>query len=191
MANAERERLRAGHTDLAGYLKSLEMVLRWQPFDSIGLQRIVQLINKTNQFNLTTRRYTEAEVTAVMNAPGTVTLQIRLLDTFGDNGIIGIVIGLPEGDAMRFDTWLMSCRVLGRQVEEATMNLIVELARERGVGRLIGEYVPTKKNGMVKDHYQKLGFKSADRTSADSTFWELSVAEYRPFDTSISIVKGA
>jgi len=194
LANAERDRLRASHTDLKGYLKSLEMELRWQAFDAVGLQRIVQLINKTNQFNLTTRRYTEAEVQAIIDEPRALTLQIRLLDKFGDNGIIGIVIGLPEADALRLDTWLMSCRVLGRQVEEATMNLVVERARSMGVRRLIGEYIPTKKNGMVKEHYRKLGFLPLDNvadTLADgATTWEHRIDSYTPFETSISTVQG-
>jgi FkbH-like protein len=188
-ANIAREDLRASHTDLAGYLKSLNMELRWQPFDRIGLQRIVQLINKTNQFNLTTRRYTESDVLAIMNTPGALTLQLRLLDSFGDNGIIGIVIGKPEGDSLRIDTWLMSCRVLGRQVEEATMNLVASEARNLGATRLVGEYLPTKKNGMVRDHYSKLGFQPIESADGGATTWGQNLAEYKPFDIFISLIR--
>src|SRR5262249_40455437 len=125
-ANAERDTLRASATDLDGYLRSLDMELRWARFDQLGLQRIVQLINKTNQFNLTTRRYGEAEAVAVMKNPRALSLQLRFIDRFGDNGVIGIVIGeFAAGTAdMAIDTWLMSCRVLGRQVEQATLNLV-------------------------------------------------------------------
>jgi FkbH-like protein len=188
-ANIARETLRESHTDLEGYLRSLNMQLCWQPFDRMGLQRIVQLINKTNQFNLTTRRYTESDVTAIMNTPGSLTLQLRLLDQYGDNGVIGIVIGKPEDQGMRLDTWLMSCRVLGRQVEEATINLVVEQATLLGGGRLIGEYLPTKKNGMVRDHYQKLGFSCSHTAPGGETRWTLTLADYKPFPTFINIVR--
>jgi FkbH-like protein len=187
-ANNARETLRASHTDVSGYLRSLNMELRWQAFDRVGLQRIVQLINKTNQFNLTTRRYTESDVLAVMANPRALTLQLRLVDQFGDNGIIGIVIGKPEGDTMILDTWLMSCRVLGRQVEEATMNIVAAEAKRLGAERLMGEYLPTKKNGMVRDHYQKLGFErlSSDEATG-SSLWNVNVPQYQPFETFITI----
>src|SRR5207248_3290056 len=95
--NRQRERLKASVTDLDSYLRSLEMELIWRHFDEVGLQRTVQLINKTNQFNLTTRRYTEEEVRAVMHDPRAFGLQLRLVDRFGDNGIIAIVIGKMSG----------------------------------------------------------------------------------------------
>ncbi len=188
-ANLAREDLRASHTDLEGYLKSLAMELRWQPFDRLGLQRVVQLINKTNQFNLTTRRYTENDVLAIMHTPGALTLQLRLLDAFGDNGIIGIVIGKPEGPVIRLDTWLMSCRVLGRQVEEATMNLVAAEAVRLGATRLLGEYLPTKKNGMVRDHYRNLGFAEIEAREDGATVWSLDLTQFRPFDTFIRLTR--
>src|SRR6202035_4416394 len=111
------------------YLRSLEMSLTWRRFDQIGLQRTVQLINKTNQFNLTTRRYTEDDVLGIMRDNRAFGLQLRLLDRFGDNGIISIVIGkMQDDDELLIDTWLMSCRVLGRQVEPTTLNLVAEQA---------------------------------------------------------------
>jgi FkbH-like protein len=188
-ANLARESLRASTTDLAGYLRSLGMQLHWAPFDKVGLQRIVQLINKTNQFNLTTRRYTEAAVLAIMDTPGALTLQLRLTDAFGDNGIIGIVIGKPDNGVMQLDTWLMSCRVLGRQVEEATMNLVAEQARELGATQLLGEYLPSKKNGMVREHYSKLGFEAGVSAADGSSRWHKQLADYRPFPTFIEIVR--
>ena len=145
-------------TDLDGYLRDLEMRLLWRRFDSVGLQRTVQLINKTNQFNLTTRRVTEEQVLAIMDDEAAFGLQLRLLDRFGDNGVIAIVIGRRQAEALVIDTWLMSCRVLGRTVEQATLGLIAAEARRLGCTRLVGEYVPTAKNGMVRDHYARLGF---------------------------------
>jgi FkbH-like protein len=159
--NRQREERKASATNLAEYLAGLKMQLLWSPFDEIGLPRIVQLINKTNQFNLTTRRYTESEVRQWMENPSAVTLQLRLTDEFGDNGMIAVVMGAcnPEGDLV-VDTWLMSCRVLGRTVEEATLNILVEQARRLNAKRLIGEYRPTEKNQMVAEHYSKFGFST-------------------------------
>ena len=135
--NRLRDTLRASATDLPSYLRGLEMTLVARPFDRLGQSRTVQLINKTNQFNLTTRRYTEQDVRAVMGDARAFGLQLRLLDRFGDNGIIAVVIGRMQDDAdLLIDTWLMSCRVLGRQVESATLNLIVEQARRLGASPL-------------------------------------------------------
>jgi FkbH-like protein len=190
--NLQREALRSAATDLAGYLASLEMRLEWQPFDLIGLQRITQLINKTNQFNLTTRRYTDAEVSAAMQDKGVVTLQLRLTDRYGDNGIIGIVIARPRepgGGELFIDTWLMSCRVLGRQVEQATMNLLVARARDAGARTLIGEYRATAKNGMVREHYQKLGFTRIAEHEDERTTWRCITTEFTPFQTHIEPVR--
>jgi len=168
-ANEERELLASESTDLSTYLRQLKMQLLVRRFDRVGLSRIVQLINKTNQFNLTTRRYTEEEIIAVMADDRALGLQLRLVDRFGDNGIIAIVIVRmnEESDAL-IDTWLMSCRVLGRGVEAATLNVIVNAARRLGARRLLGEFRATPKNGMVRDHYKRLGFnllgEEADHT---------------------------
>ena len=184
--NQRREALRQSSTDLVGYLKSLSMELLWKRFDKVGLSRIVQLINKTNQFNLTTRRYTEQDVLAVMDEPRAFGLQLRLLDQFGDNGVIAIIIGKPGEDGeLLMDTWLMSCRVLGRQVEEATLNLIVQEAEKLGARRLTGLYRPTAKNGMVRKHYEKLGFTPMAQSDAEDR-WRLDVASYDPYDTFIA-----
>jgi FkbH-like protein len=192
--NASRAELLSSSTDLAGYLESLDMRMSWRRFDRPGLQRIHQLINKTNQFNLTTRRYTEAEVTLLLDDPGTITLQLRLVDQFGDNGVIAIVIGRPsdaEPGSVVVDTWLMSCRVLGRQVEEATLNLLAHEAQAAGMRRIVGEYRPTDKNAMVRDHYAKLGFQGVDSTAdaATPSRWALSLEEFRPFDTFIAVTQ--
>ena len=189
--NQAREALRTSTADLESYLRSLEMQLVWRRFDRIGLQRIVQLINKSNQFNLTTRRYTEEETLAVMDDPRAVGLQLRLIDRFGDNGVIAIVIGRMQADQdMLIDTWLMSCRVLGRQVEPTTLNLLAQEAKKLGARRLIGEYIPTKKNRMVKDHYVKLGFTVMSTNAAGGNRNMLDLANFRPTETSIVITEG-
>ena len=185
--NAERAALQATATDLPSYLRSLEMKLHWRRFDRVGLQRTVQLINKTNQFNLMTRRYTEEEVLALMADNAAFGLQMRLLDRFGDNGIICIAIGrLQDSADVVIDTWLMSCRVLGRQVEEATLNLVAAEARRLGATRLIGEYRPTAKNGMVAAHYEKLGF-AALPAQGDVARWAMDIAAWSPREVIMEI----
>jgi FkbH-like protein len=187
-SNEARELLASEATDLGAYLRQLNMRLPVRSFDQIGLQRIVQLINKTNQFNLTTRRYTDDEVQAVIADDRAFGLQFRLIDRFGDNGIIAIVIlrKTTVEDAL-IDTWLMSCRVLGRGVEEATLNVVAKAARRQGVRRLIGEYRPTAKNGMVRDHYQKLGFiELSHDADGTQTSW-LDLTTYSSADTCITI----
>jgi FkbH-like protein len=190
--NRLRDALKASATDLPSYLRSLDMTLSWRKFDAIGLSRTVQLINKTNQFNLTTRRYTEEDVLAVMHDPRAFGLQLRLIDRFGDNGIISIIIGKLEGDStdLLIDTWLMSCRVLGRQVEPTTLNLVADQAKRLGALRLIGEYVPTKKNGMVREHYSKLGFTVTHEGPSGESRAVLDLREFRPADTFINVREG-
>jgi FkbH-like protein len=151
----------------------------------------VQLINKTNQFNLTTRRYTDDDVLAIMRDPRCFGLQLRLLDRFGDNGIVAILIGrMTDGEDLLIDTWLMSCRVLGRQVEPTSLNLIAAEARRLGARRLIGEYLPTKKNGMVRDHYEKLGFAPLDGDGSGATRTVLDLGGFVARDTFIDVKEG-
>ncbi len=163
--------------DLNQYLASLNMEIIFQPFNETGRARIAQLINKSNQFNLTTRRYTEAEVAEMESDPQCFGLQVRLTDSFGDNGMISVVIcrATPDGN-WNIDTWLMSCRVLGRGVEIMTLREILEHAAERGIAKLIGTYRPTDRNKLVEQHYSKLGFTEVDRQADGTTMWELDVA---------------
>ena len=173
--NAARSALQAQATDLNAYLLGLDMRLIWTRFDAIGLKRITQLINKTNQFNLTTRRYTEPEVEAITTDPDRVGLQFRLVDALGDNGVIAVVIGRRRnGTELWVDTWLMSCRVLGREVERATLQVLINIAREFGCATIIGEYIPTTKNAMVSEHYVRLGFKP----TAEANLYALAADEH-------------
>ncbi len=187
--NQLREALRASATNLPAYLRSLDMELTWRRFDRIGLSRTAQLINKTNQFNLTTRRYSEGDVVAIMQDARSFGLQLRLLDRFGDNGIISVVIGKMQDDDLVIDTWLMSCRVLGRQVEPTTLNLVAAQAQRLGARRLIGEYVATKKNGMVRDHYARLGFEVVEESETGSRA-VLDLTAYIPRETFIVVREG-
>jgi FkbH-like protein len=191
--NRKRQELLASTTDLASYLRSLAMELLWSPFTRVDLKRVTQLINKSNQFNLTTRRLSEEEVAEAAADPECLTLQLRLVDRLGDNGIIGVVVArqAPASAAIEIELWLMSCRVLGRQVEAATLNLLADLARRRGAKRLVGTYIPTAKNGMVRDHYRKLGFTEGDADSTGATRWTLELDEFVPIATEIELKEAA
>ncbi len=190
-ANRSREALRASSTDLGSYLQGLAMQLHWSPFDSSGLKRITQLINKTNQFNLTTRRYTEAETGSILRGPEALTLQLRLTDVHGDNGMIGVIIAYPRPDhGLLIDTWLMSCRVLGRGVEQAALNILAEQARVRGYTVLHGLYRPSPKNGMVREHYKALGFDLVRTLEDGATEWVLPLDRFTGLPAPMEILKG-
>jgi FkbH-like protein len=186
-ANAERSTLMARAENYDDYLLSLEMTMTWSPFDALGRARISQLINKSNQFNLTTRRYTEQDIERIELSSTHRGFQIRLKDRFADNGMISVLVVERKETTWLIDTWLMSCRVLKRGVEGAVLNTLVSLAREEGIQWLAGDYVPTAKNGMVATHYQDLGFdpagEIAGHPSADdgrtATRWRLNVADYQ------------
>ncbi len=190
-ANAQREAARATSTDLGAFLDGLEMELHANGFDMAGLKRIAQLMNKTNQFNLMTKRYTEADVLRMMADDDAVTIQLRLTDVHGDNGVIGLAVGYRLGRVLEIDTWLMSCRVLGRGVEDATLNLLAERAREMDCTSLVGEYRPTAKNAMVREHYGQLGFTQVGSAEDGTTRWELPLINFQPKPTHMRILKGA
>jgi FkbH-like protein len=176
-SNARRIALRDQAADLGAYLASLEMVMTVQPFDETGRNRIVQLINKSNQYNLTTRRYTERQVEEAQRDPDCFTLQARLSDKFGDNGMISVVICRQIRRDWHVDTWLMSCRVLGRRVEDAVRQELLLQARQRSIERIIGTYRPTERNKLVEDHYEKLGFVLVEHREDGTTIWQLPVAD--------------
>jgi FkbH-like protein len=165
-ANSQRAAFETKFADYGSYLDSLEMVAEIEPFNRLYLDRITQLTNKTNQFNLTTRRYSIAEMEEVLKDRDALGLYGRLSDRFGDHGLVSVVLGRREGDGLTIDLWLMSCRVLKRDMELAMLDALVERAQALGVRTIRGVYVPTKKNGMVADHYSRLGFER-ERTDAD------------------------
>jgi FkbH-like protein len=174
--NLERKTLESTAGGVDDYLAQLDIQVRLAPFDEVDLPRIVQLINKTNQFNLTTRRRGDAEVRALL-AAGAYTQAMRAGDRFGDSGLTGVLIALPEGNGLRVDTWLMSCRVLGRRLEEAMFGALVRYAAENGYTHITGEYVPTAKNSQVADLYARLGCAAAGQEGENRLFrWETGKA---------------
>jgi FkbH-like protein len=190
-ANAKRSSARNRARDLTSYLKSLEMVMTVSPFDKTGRSRITQLINKSNQFNLTSRRYTEADVEQLGNDSEVLTFQVRLADIFGDNGMISVVILRKGGDAWTIDTWLMSCRVLGRGVEQALLNEIVTDVINAGGKSIVGIYRPTEPNEMVREHYRKLGFDQINANNDSCTSWSLDPLAYHAHRVQIEIIRSS
>ena len=177
------------------YLDSLEMTAEIDSFKPVYLERIAQLTNKTNQFNLTTRRYTLAEMEVAARDPDVIPLYGKLSDKFGDNGLISIVLGRREDHALHMDLWLMSCRVLKRDMENAMLDAVVERAQAKGIRTIYGYYLPSAKNGMVEDFYAKLGFE-ADPSSnpaspAGATAWKLDLAGYTQQNTHIRVLEFA
>ncbi len=176
--NARRASLQKQVSDVESYLVSLEMEIWFRPFDATGRERITQLINKSNQFNLTTRRYTEAQVAQVEQSDQFLTLQVRLKDIFGDNGMISVVIcRQTSSDEWEIDTWLMSCRVLGRRVENMVLKEILSQAADRGIRRLRGFYRPTDRNKLVEHHYSNLGFTLSAEHPEGVTEWQMTVLD--------------
>jgi FkbH-like protein len=161
-------------TSIDDYLGSLAMVSEVKAFDDFSLPRIAQLTQRSNQFNVRTVRYTEADVDRIRKSDEFITLSFNLADKFGDHGLIGLVIlqTRPKNQAF-IDTWIMSCRVLKRGMEEFIVNQMAEHARRRGIERLVGEYLPTAKNSMVKDIYSHMGFAARDG------HWELDLPQFR------------
>jgi FkbH-like protein len=187
--NARRAQLQKQVGGVDAYLKSLDMTIIFQPFDATGRARIVQLINKSNQYNLTTRRYTDPEAAAAQDDPDVFTLQVRLTDTFSDNGMISVVICRPGAPGVwDIDTWLMSCRVLGRMVEHMVLREILEHARAAGIRTLAGVYKPTDRNKLVIDHYSKLGFTKVAEEESGLTRWELAVDPADPARAPMKVV---
>ncbi len=177
-ANAQRAKMQQSFGNYTEYLQSLEMHAEIVDFDPIYLQRIVQLTNKSNQFNLTTRRYQLTEMEEISKDERYIRLCGSLSDKFGDNGIVSIVIGELTEDTVQVDLWLMSCRVLKRDMELAMLDELVRRAREKGAVKIVGHYYKTAKNAMVKDLYGTFGFtKVAEFENGDST-WELELAGY-------------
>ena len=185
-SEVQRKELEASVTDMDAYLGSLKMEATICEFASVDVPRLSQLINKSNQFNLTTRRRTEAEIVALISDPEYVGFSVRLKDRFGDHGLISIVIGKQLDGVMTVDTWLMSCRVLKRQVEDAVLNELVRLARNRNCEQIQGIYLPTAKNEMVRDFYLQMGFTLTTQDNSRREFL-LFVPTFKAITTKIQI----
>ena len=177
--NAKRSQMMSTFENYDDYLKSLKMKAEINSFKPIYLERISQLTNKSNQFNLTTKRYTLADIEQVANSENYLKLYGKLEDIFGDNGLISVVIGHIKGSELHLDLWIMSCRVLKRNMEYAMMDELVLKAQEEGLKKIYGYYYPTLKNKMVKDFYETLGFKLESEDKDGNKFYSLNVSDYK------------
>ena len=178
--NAKRSQMQASFANYEDYLKSLEMKGEIQGFVPAYMSRIAQLTNKSNQFNLTTKRYSQSEIEEVAKDPNRITLYGKLGDKFGDNGVVSIVIGKIAGDnrdELHMELWLMSCRVLKRDMEFAMMDELVEKAQTIGIRKIVGYYYPTAKNAMVKEFYALQGFEKVSEDEDGNTIWEFAVTD--------------
>ena len=181
---AERREAAAGFASVEEFLQSLDMRITIARFDSFHLPRIAQLIQRSNQFNLTTRRHSESECEALMRDEAIIPLYVKLSDRLGDHGLISIVVLEPKDGKLVIRDWLMSCRVLVRGVEQCVMNHVFALAAERGLAEVTGEYIPTAKNGMVRDFFAQFGFRKISETG-----WSRTTASYEPIPVFIQPVE--
>ena len=155
-------------TDIGAYLAGLEMQGTLQRPNEADIARMAQLELKTNQFNVTTRRYSEAQIRAFMERKDAIVLAFRLADRFGDHGLTSTLVAFREGDTVRIDNWLMSCRIFSRSAEQFIMRGLIGIAADLGATRVFGEYHPTPKNDVVSELYSRLGFSAVEgRTSRD------------------------
>lgn len=178
--NAKRQKLQSSFINYEDYLKSLEMKGEIKSFSPLYMSRIAQLTNKSNQFNLTTRRYNQSEIESLSKDPKHITLYGKLGDKFGDNGVVSVVIGRIDGndnDELHMELWLMSCRVLKRDMEFAMMDELVEKAKNAGVKKIFGYYYPTAKNAMVKGFYGTQGFTKVSEDSEGNSVWEFDIED--------------
>ncbi len=183
---AQRVSLSKTFTNEADFLKSLNMVSVVSGFTKFNTPRVAQLSQRSNQFNLRTVRYTDADIEALANDPNVIDLSFTLEDKFGDNGLIAVVIMKPQDKETLFvDTWFMSCRVLKRGMENFTLNTMVEKAKAAGYKKIIGEYLPTPKNKMVENHYTELGFTPVE--GAATAQYIMLIDGYKPKDCYIII----
>src|ERR1022692_1812102 len=169
--NSTRSAAASAFGDYGEFLESLEMVAEIKPFSAVYLDRITQLTNKTNQFNVTTRRYTRAEIEEIAREDRYIHLYGRLIDKFGDNGLITVAVGEIQGRTLSILLWLMSCRVLKRGMEDAMLDVLVERCQERSIERIVGVYLPTAKNAMVSGLYEALGFTKTGEDESGRTTW--------------------
>lgn len=186
-ANAQRVKVSKKFENYDDYLLSLEMTAEIEEFKSIDLQRITQLTNKSNQFNLTAKRYTQNEIEEISLNSHYITLCGRLKDKFGDNGIVSVIIGRKENNALHIDLWLMSCRVLKRNMEYAMLDCLVSEARCQGIEKIYGYYFKTKKNSMVKNLLSDFGFVKISEDIEENTVWEMDIKNYIPKNKLIKI----
>jgi FkbH-like protein len=186
-ANLERNQLQAASANVEDFLAGLQMKVELRPFDEVNLPRIVQLINKTNQFNLTTQRLSENQVRELVRSPDHYTQSMRVRDRFGDNGIVGVLIALRDAGDLRVDTWLISCRVLGRRLEEVMMDSVRMYACAAGCQAVLGVYRPSAKNHQVADLYDRLGFDLIEALGSGERRYRLPLVEVPEFPSAFLV----
>lgn len=175
LQRAQAETMRSASSNIKDYYRDLDMELSLARVDEASLARAAQLTQKTNQFNLTTNRYSEAELAGRMTDPDWVAMTVGVRDRFGDNGIVGVMMARAVEDRLDIDTFLLSCRVIGRTVESAMLASLCDAAKERGLRKLSGRVVPTEKNMPVRDLFAKHGFSKLQEDESGSTAWELDL----------------
>ena len=184
---AQRAEMRRSASDYGEYLDRLEMKAVIRPFEPMYIARIAQLTNKSNQFNVTTKRCSEGDIANMSHDPSCITLYGRLSDRFGDNGIVSVVIGRIKGAELHIELWLMSCRVLKRDMEYAMLDALVKKAAEKGIDTVYGYYYPTAKNSMVKELFGRFGFEKQSEDENGNTVWKLDISGYDDKNTHISV----
>ncbi len=186
-ANAQRQAAQQKFANYKDFLLSLDMKAEIRDFDPVHLPRITQLTNKSNQFNVTTKRYTQAEMESVAESKQHIRLYGRLEDKFGDNGIVSVVIGRKEEAALRVELWLMSCRVLKRDMEFAMLDSLVMECRKQGIKEIYGYYFPTKKNAMVAELFGTFGFTQISKDEDGNSIWKLDTEGYTQKNEVIAV----
>jgi len=185
-AQVRRKGLQESSADLGDFLKGLEMEVEIKKSEKFSVSRISQLTQKTNQFNMTTRRYTEKDIVKFANSPENYVFSVSAKDRFGDNGIIGVVILKFENDFCLIDTFLLSCRVISRSIEQSMIAFIAEFARKKGAVTVIGEFIPTAKNKPASNFYSKMNFTTNDDKKFIADLKKQSF-EYSPYITHLNL----
>jgi FkbH-like protein len=175
----QRRESQGNFASMEEYFESLDMRASISPVDDISIQRVTQLIAKTNQFNLTTRRHSLEDVRQLLSLPGSIGMALNLADKYGDHGLVSVLLSVPEPalpeKTLRIDTWLMSCRVISRTAEQYLFNELIVRARASGYEWLVGEYIPTKKNSLVAELFERLNFAPVLKAADGSITYRLSL----------------
>jgi FkbH-like protein len=182
-AEAQRSIIKKQYVNEDAFLLNANMISEIKAFDTFSMPRIAQLTQRSNQFNLRTVRYTEEEIQNISYSPEYLTRSFTLEDTYGDYGIVSAIILKKHGNDLFIDTWIMSCRVLNRGMENFVLNHLVNIARDIRINEIVGEYIPSLKNNMVEDHYSNLGFKK------NGNYWHLDIVNFKQLPNHIRETK--
>lgn len=188
--NAIRNQYKNSFDDYNKYLESLKMIAEIKRFNPLYFDRIEQLTNKSNQFNLTTARYSRADIEKIANDENSIALYGTLKDIFGDNGLVTVVVGNIKNDIeLHINLWLMSCRVLKRNMEYAMLDVLVNKAKQKGIKTIYGYYYPTKKNKMVSNFYLEQGFSLISSDEEENKIYKLDLEDYKIKNDIVEVIK--